>query len=173
MKRAKGQIQAKRPGVRGRPEDGGKVTYIRAINPESTTLADHRSNRRRRRRSVLGSTLLATNSCVVELFLVKCAAVEFSPDLFLARSTTITRIHLSGFRELYSSCHLLIILFVYSRSGIRSEQVLVLVKTDVFNFYLSQIERELIFDDCVLVFIYFSGVRAMSCFSAIYGQVPV
>jgi hypothetical protein len=117
--------------------------------------------------------LLATNSSVIELFPVKCAAVEFSPDLLLARSTAITWIHLSGFRELYSSCHLLIVLFVYSRSGIRSEQVLVLVKTDVFNFYLSQIERELIFDDCVLVFIYFSGVRAMSCFSAIYGQVPV
>ncbi len=32
----------------------------------------------------------------------------------------------------------------------------VLVKTDVFNFDLSQIERELIFDDCVLViFIFF------------------
>jgi hypothetical protein len=99
--------------------------------------------------------LLATNSCVVVLFLVKCAAVEFSPDLFLTRSTAMTWIHLSGFRELYSSCHLLIVLFVYSRSGIRSEQVLVLVKTDVFNFDLSQIERELIFDDCVLVYIFF------------------
>jgi hypothetical protein len=51
--------------------------------------------------------------------------------------------------------------------------VLVLVKTDVFNFDLNQIERELIFDDCVLVFLFFSGARAMSCFSALYGQVPV
>jgi hypothetical protein len=119
--------------------------------------------------------LLATNSCVVALFLVKCAAVEFSPDLFLARSTTITWIHLSGCRELYSSSHLLIVLFVYSRSGNRSEQVLKVCfsQNDVFNFDLSHIERELIFDDCVLVLLFFSGVRAMSCFSALYGQVPV
>jgi hypothetical protein len=101
--------------------------------------------------------LLATNSCVVALFLVKYAAVEFSPDLLLARSTAITWIQLSGFRELYSSCHLLIVLFVYSRSGIRSEQVpkVCFSQTDVFNFDLSQIERELIFDDCVLVFFFF------------------
>ncbi len=33
MKGAKVQIQAKRPGVRGRPEDGDKVTSIRAVNP--------------------------------------------------------------------------------------------------------------------------------------------
>ncbi len=33
MKGAKVQIQPKRPGVRGRPEDGDKVTYIRAVDP--------------------------------------------------------------------------------------------------------------------------------------------
>jgi hypothetical protein len=120
LKGAKVQIQAKRPGVRGRPEDGGKVTYIRAANPGVDIC-------RGSSQQAPGSSPVGTRwyfachqllcCCTV---LVKCAAVEFSPDLFLARSTAITWIHLSGFRELYSSCHLLIVLFVYSRSGIRS-----------------------------------------------------